>query len=304
MVGVADNHRRFHPSFSGRIPPQSMQSPQFQLHAEIEDRHWWFVARRQIMRRLVEHVVPPSKQATVVDVGCGTGANLAALADDYDCLGIDTSPEAVRMAQARFPAARFLCGRAPGDLAGIWERAQMVLLMDVLEHVPDDFELLSSLMAAARAGTHFLVTVPADLSLWSEHDESFGHFRRYDMSRFRQLWRQLPVTTLLSSHFNTRLYPLVKAVRLNNRRRGKASGAAGTDFQMPSPRVNRLLTQCFAGESERLTNVLRRRARPYRHGVSLIAVLRRDAGRLSPRTRPAHILPDVYVPAASVASAV
>src|SRR6185295_20126636 len=150
-----------------------MRSPQFQLHAEIEDLHWWFVARREIMRRMVEQIVPPSKDATVVDVGCGTGANLAALAESYNCVGIDTSPEAVRLAQQRFPAARFICGRAPDELGDVLEQTRLVLLMDVLEHVPDDFELLSSLMAAAPVGTNFLITVPADLSLWSEHDESF-----------------------------------------------------------------------------------------------------------------------------------
>jgi len=278
-----------------------MRSPQFQLHAEIEDLHWWFVARREIMRRMVEQIVPPSKDATVVDVGCGTGANLAALAESYNCVGIDTSPEAVRLAQQRFPAARFICGRAPDDLGDVLEQTRLVLLMDVLEHVPDDFELLSSLMAAAPVGTNFLITVPADLSLWSEHDESFGHYRRYDMARFRQLWRQLPVTTLLASPFNARLYPLIRAVRLKNRLRGKASGEAGTDFQMPSPLVNRMITRCFAGEAVRLGNLLRRRGKPYRRGVSLMAILRRDAGVLVPRTKPAYVLPDVHEPAASLA---
>ena len=68
-----------------------MQSPQFLLHADIEQRHWWFVARRRIMRRLVNRVVRPGPDVTVVDVGCGTGANIASLTDAYRCVGIDTS---------------------------------------------------------------------------------------------------------------------------------------------------------------------------------------------------------------------
>ena len=36
-----------------------MQTEQFQLHAEIEERHWWFVARRRIMGRLIAEVLPP-----------------------------------------------------------------------------------------------------------------------------------------------------------------------------------------------------------------------------------------------------
>ena len=90
-----------------------MQSAQFQLHADIEQRHWWFVGRRRIMARLIAEVLPPSPEALVIDVGCGTGANIAALADHYNCVGIDTSAEATELAQSRFPQVRFLTGKAP-----------------------------------------------------------------------------------------------------------------------------------------------------------------------------------------------
>ena len=71
--------------------------------------------------------------------------------------------------------------------------------------------LFSELLAAARPGTYFLLTVPADQGLWSEHDKSFGHYRRYDLHRFEQIWQGLPVTPLLASYYNTRLYPGVWA---------------------------------------------------------------------------------------------
>ena len=93
-----------------------MQSEQFQLHAEIEERHWWFVARRRIVRQLVETVLPPNAGKTVIDVGCGTGANIAALADGYRTIGIDTSAEAIELARTRFPQTEFTCGFAPDSL--------------------------------------------------------------------------------------------------------------------------------------------------------------------------------------------
>ena len=98
----------------------------------------------------------------MIDVGCGTGANLAALADRFNCVGIDTSAEAVELAQQRFPQAEFRVGYAPDDLGDLMPRANLVMLMDVLEHVEDDVGLLSSLIDAAEPGCHFLVTVPAD----------------------------------------------------------------------------------------------------------------------------------------------
>ncbi len=258
-----------------------MQTEQFQLHAQIEQRHWWFVARRQIMRRLVADVLPPSPDTTVIDIGCGTGANIASLADDYDCVGIDTSSEAIELCRPRFPRVRFIAGRAPGDLGEEVERARLFSLMDVLEHVPDDFATLSELLAASTPGAYFLLTVPADQSLWSPHDESFGHYRRYDRQRFERLWADLPVSVLLVSYFNSRLYPLIRLIRAWNRRRERSAGEAGTDFWVPVRPINRVLKATFAGEARVLLGLLRgRRRHGYSRGASLIALLRRESGRV------------------------
>jgi SAM-dependent methyltransferase len=272
-----------------------MQSAQFELHAKIEERHWWFLGRRDILRAIVHEALPPgTPRALVVDVGCGTGANLAALADDYDCLGIDTSSDAIALARQRFPNVRFLEGQAPDDLGGAAGRAKLFLLTDVMEHVPDDFELLSRLLGAASPGAFFLVTVPADMALWSAHDESFGHYRRYTAGRFARTWEGLPIETRLLSHFNSRLYPVVRAVRSWNRRREKACGVAGTDFRLPSAPVNWALRRLFAGESRALLRQLRRRSAvpAYRRGVSLIALLERKPGPICVRTKPDDIEPD------------
>jgi SAM-dependent methyltransferase len=272
-----------------------MHSDQFQLHADIEQRHWWFVGRRRIICRMAAEVLPPSPEATIVDIGCGTGGNIAALADRYRCVGIDTSAEAVELARRRFPQVCFIVGRAPGDLGEVAAQARLVLLTDVLEHVGDDYAMLSELLAAASPGCCFLLTVPADESLWSEHDESFGHYRRYDRARLEGVWAGLPVTTLLVSYFNARLLPLVRLVRAWNRRRGRAAGRAGTDFWLPSPPVNRLLAATFAGEAGRLTAAVGTQRPGYRAGASLVALLRREAGPLAVRAKPAD-LPSDHLP--------
>ena len=210
-----------------------MQHEQYQLHADVERRHWWFVARRRIMRALVHEILPPSPETMILDVGCGTGGNLAALAEDYRCVGIDTSSAAIALASAGHPNVQFVRGVPEIQLLEVLPRVRLVMLMDVLEHVADDFELLSKLFAHTSPGTYFLLTVPADMELWSEHDESFGHYRRYDMQRFRRIWRDLPAEELLVSHMNSRLYPLIRHLRRRNRRRGRASGDHGTDLSVP-----------------------------------------------------------------------
>jgi SAM-dependent methyltransferase len=275
-----------------------MQSPQFQLHAEIEERHWWFVARRRILRALVEQILPPSPETTVIDVGCGTGANLASLAADYRCIGIDTSPEAIRLARKRFAGVHFIHGFAPADLGRLIDDARLVLMMDVLEHVPDDFRLLSLVASAIRPGAYLLITVPANPRLWNRHDESFGHYRRYNRDRLIDLWDGLPLKPLLVSHYNSRLYPLVKTVRTINRWRGSTAGQAGTDFRIPPAPLNRLLENAFAGERHTLCRALAARRGGYRQGVSLIALLQRQTGTLAVRNKPVETAPDYFDPIA------
>ncbi len=274
-----------------------MKSPQFALHAEIEEKHWWFLGRRRIVRELIQRAVPASKQETVVDIGCGTGGNIAAFAQDYRCVGMDGSAEAIGWARRRFHGIEFICGSPTLNLGPAAKRATVILLMDVLEHVPDDFLFFSKTLAAVRPGAHLLITVPADPDLWSPHDVSFGHYRRYDMRRLQRIWEGLPVTTRLVSYYNARLYPIVRVIRALNRSKRTASGAAETDFSMPVPPVNALLEKLFAGEARILVDLLeKRRPTGFRRGVSLIALLRREPGTVQPRKRPADIGPDLHDP--------
>lgn len=279
-----------------------MRRDLFDLHAALEQEHWWFAGRRRIMRDVVRQVAPPRPGALALDVGCGTGANIAALAGDYECVGIDTSEDAIRLARERFPAIRFVHGYAPADVAEEIRRATVVTIMDVIEHVPDDFAIVSSLLAEMPVGSHLLITVPAEEALWSEHDVSFGHYRRYHAARLAQVWRDLPVTARLLSYFNSRMYPVVKTVRTLGRLRGGASGRGGTDLSMPPAPANRVLTSLFAGESARLRGALDGRGRAYARGVSLLAVLRREAGSITPRQRPADVAADLHDPVGAAAT--
>ena len=73
-------------------------------------------------------ILPPAADALIIDVGCGTGGNIAGLADAYPCVGIDTSAEAVALAKRRFPQVQFVCGFAPQDLGPKMQQAKLVLL--------------------------------------------------------------------------------------------------------------------------------------------------------------------------------
>ncbi len=247
-----------------------------QLNARIEQRHWWFVARRQILTSLVRHVLPPDPGRVVVDVGCGTGSTLALLKGDYRCIGLDTSAEAVRLGGQRHPEAQFAMVREWSDGAEFFRQADLVLLNDVLEHIENEIDCFRQAFELVRPGTLFLITVPADPALWSPHDVVHGHFRRYTRQRLRELWAGLPAEEMLVSPLNWRLYPLVRMVRAISRIRGRAAGPGNTDLVLPAGPINSVLRTVFAGEAGRILAAVDGRRQPgRRRSVSLLAVLRR-----------------------------
>ena len=254
-----------------------MQKQQFALHAEIENEHWWFLGRREIITGLVTSLISPSKETFVVDVGCGTGGNIADLSTLYTCVGIDPSQEAIALAEKRFPHVTFYSGELPGAFAKLSGQADLLLMMDVLEHVEDDSALFADVLAHVKRGGHLLITVPADMSLWSSHDETFGHHRRYDIHQLRQLWQDHSVSEKLCSYYNARLYLPVKLIRKVKRMAPQRTNAGDTDFRKTWPPLNRVLKHIFAGEAKRLNAILAgSRRQGYKRGVSLIAILERQ----------------------------
>ena len=167
-------------------------------------------------------------------------------------------------------------GKGPPILRTAMQEARLVLLMDVLEHVPDDFAFLSGLLAASAPGTDFLVTVPANPSFWSAHDESNGHYRRYDINRFQRLMGgaagddAAPVALQRAVVSRSPLW-----CGSWSRWRGRATGRAGTDVSLPIRPINAALREIFAGESRVLVDLLRRRR-------SSGAIRRAEPGRPAP----------------------
>lgn len=273
-----------------------MDATQQRLHAEMEERHWWFLGRRHIMLELVSRLASPGTGMLVVDVGCGTGGNIAALAGDYLTAGIDTSAAAIELARANHPGVRFWCGELAEAPREFDAGADLYLLMDVLEHVPDDFLLLSTLLSRCKRGALVLITVPAHEHLWSSHDEALQHYRRYDSDRLQQVWDGLPVSVRLISYFNARLYLPIRLVRWASRRTRRSYGQHGTDLTLPPNPVNRFLTRLLGGEARVIVDAfVGDRHRGYGTGASLLAVLRVESDSIKPRAKSASVPSDHHV---------
>lgn len=269
---------------------------EIQTHnAGIEDRHWWFAARRRILRALVDEIAA-GRRLRVVDVGCSTGGNAGSLADAHDVRGFDASVTAIRIASQRHPRARFDVATDLAPIRAAARDSDLVLLMDVIEHVEDDFHFVSSIASELAPGAHVLVTVPADPKLWSAHDVASQHWRRYTRERLERVWRDLPLEPRLVSPSNALLAPLVRGARKLRGERPPARGT-GADLAVPIAPLNALLRIAFEREAAPLARALRADARaPYRDGISWLAVLRRRAGASAITTKPADVPRDEHDP--------
>lgn len=259
---------------------QVMDEKQFAAHAAHEDLHWWFTARRQIVRCIIKKLLSGDhRDVLLLDVGSGTGATVADLSKTYRVVGVEPSAEAVRLARQKYPTCEFIEGLAPHALADRIHQVRLVTMMDVLEHVADDRGLLSDVVMACSPGTWFVITVPADMTLWSDHDVVLGHYRRYDPNSLSSLWKSLPVSCHLLSPLNRRLEPVIRLFRTLKPAWLGRRGAAGTDLSIPPVLFNYVLHRVFAGESRGLMAGLNHgRIDCQGRGVSLMAVLRREGG--------------------------
>lgn len=214
----------------------------------------------------------------IVDVGCGTGGTVSAISKKFNCLGIDHSAFAVDIAKSKYPDCDFIQGNMPEDLQQSSKQTGLYLLMDVLEHIKDDTDFLANVSSLTRPGGHILITVPAKPALWSEHDVSAGHMRRYELNSLSKIWENLPLQPRVVSYYNTFLYPVIWTARFLSRHLAFMRNSSGSDFSMPPALLNDLLTKIFAQERHRIEHLLHQPdGKPYGTGVSLLALLQRTS---------------------------
>jgi SAM-dependent methyltransferase len=143
------------------------------------EQHFWHLARNRLVEATLRQGA--DRKGRVLEIGCGPGLVLQYLRGrGFDCWGCELGdpplPDAIR--------PFVLVKRDFRDLDPAFRRdTNSLLLLDVLEHIPDDTEFLRALVAAFPQSRSLILTVPARGELWSNYDDHYGHFRRYDQAR-------------------------------------------------------------------------------------------------------------------------
>lgn len=235
----------------------------FDRMQEVDGHHWWFVARRRIVHKMLSRFGGDKKTLRILEVGCGTGANLPMLQGFGIVDAIEPDCEARMVASRRFGLA-VKSGYLPGGVELQDGHYDLIVLLDVLEHIGDDIGALTMLRSKLAPGGRIFLTVPAMPWLWSSHDVAHHHHRRYTAGELKNALERSGFELVHGAHFNTLLFPLIAVMRLI----GRWTGRVGGDDMVPPGPVNRLLTVIFSFEKWWVTRI----SVPI--GVSLAAVAR------------------------------
>lgn len=255
-------------------PPPVMASGQeprmvpeaYEAMARVERDHWWFVAKRLLLRQHLRN--RPGHRGLVVDVGCGSGGTLDELRElgFRRVIGTDADPRALCHAAARASGASHVVGALAERLPLRSCAADVLTSLDVVEHLDDDVRALREYRRVLRPGGELVLTVPAYAWAWSSHDVALGHRRRYTRGPLEEALVAAGFVDVRTRYFHSWLVPVALVLRKTPLRRLVAHSQA-EEVSRGGRWQNEL--------GHRLAAVDRRVALPF--GLSLFASAQRPA---------------------------
>jgi SAM-dependent methyltransferase len=205
------------------------------LGADI-GRHWYYRSKASALRRAVSDLRPRH----ILDIGAGSGffsRHLLVETDAQSALCVDIGYERERGDSVAGKPVLYRRDTGPTE-------CDLVLMMDVLEHVDDDRGLVRHYAAKVPSGAHFLVTVPAFRFLWSGHDVFLEHKRRYRLGEIEAAMRDAGLEIVRGAYYFGFVFPLAAAVRLATR----STTEPRSSLKKHDPLTNGILSALCAAE--------------------------------------------------------
>lgn len=210
---------------------------------EAEERQWWYAGMRELSSAVAAGALAPAG-GRFLDAGCGSGRNLAWLSQWGRAVGIDLSPDALRLTRQRGGAA---VRGSVLDLPFPDATFDVVTSFDVIYHrwVTDDRAAVRELARVLKPGGHLLVRVPALRALWGAHDEAVHSRHRYTVPELRELARECGLAVVRTTYANSLLLPLLLVRRTLDRLLDRH----GSDVGFLPPPLERLFRGALATEA-------------------------------------------------------
>ena len=238
-----------------------MERSVYREMAELDERHWWYRARREVLADLIRREAMPPPSGRLLEIGCGTGHNLEMLGRFGEVDALELDDEAREIAEKRL--GRKVLRTPLPELADVPDRHyDLIAALDVIEHIEDDAAAVRAIAAKLKPGGKFVMTVPAHQWMWSAHDVVNHHKRRYSKGALRRLVEASPLKLQKIGYFNSLLFPLAVAERLGSKLRGKDNA----DVKLPRAPLNSMLRAVFSAERHLVGRL------PLPPGLSLFAV--------------------------------
>jgi SAM-dependent methyltransferase len=217
-------------------PHQVRVSEQYFLNASLN--HFWVARRFEIMRRLAESELASARR--IAEVGCGNGIvqRQVELAYSRGVDGFDLNDFALKHNISEHGGV--FCYDVHDRLPQLHERYDLVLLLDVLEHIPDEDAFVDAVLFLLSPGGRLIVNVPAGQFLYSSYDRVQGHCRRYSLKTLREALERSRLSVLASTYWGMPLVPLLLLRRYLHTSDDEAE-VMRKGFLPPGNHANRLL---------------------------------------------------------------
>ena len=181
----------------------------------LEKWDWWFVGRRKIISNVLTENYSDGK-FNILEVGCGTGGNIALLENYGNVTAVESNIKALEFATKK-TKVRIYQGSLPDNMPLNIGKFDLICLFDVLEHIDDDLKSVKYLFEQIVPGGRLIITVPAYQCLYGPHDISLHHKRRYSITRLINIMSMTGFKVQKISHFNSFLFPIIFFIRILER---------------------------------------------------------------------------------------
>ena len=247
--------------------PREMQQHTYSIMYEVEEAHWWFVGRRRIIESFVSEICRDLnvERPRILDVGCGTGANLEMLAQFGEAEGVDVSTDALAFCRAR--GLESVKQGAAEDLPYADGSFDLVTGLDVVEHLDSDVAGLKEMHRVLRPNGRILLFVPAFMFLWGVQDDISHHRQRYTLKTLRRSVTEAGFRVERATYANISFFAPILLGRAFMRMTG-LKPASENNINVSA--LNGILGRILGAESF----ALRRINFPF--GVSALCVARKD----------------------------